>query len=161
MSEAIQAGGLQRRKRLFEMTPGRRKMVVEVIAALFILLFLYTAINKSFKIQPTVEVLKLLPLTNTIPEVIAWTIVTAEYLVSALLFFQKTKKTGLYCSLSLMVAFTLYIGYMMIFAPSLPCTCGGIISKLNWKEHLLLNGSLIFLLITSVLLMRSKPTSKN
>ena len=96
MSEVIQAGTIQRRKRFYEMSPGRRKLVVEVIAALFILLFLYTALNKSFQIGSTVDVLKKTPSFSNFPKVTAWIVVITEYIVAALLFFPKTRKIGLY-----------------------------------------------------------------
>ena len=158
MSEAIQAGGLQRRKRLFEMTPGRRKMVVEVIAALFILLFLYTAINKSLAIKPTVAVIDKTPFFSNFPEVTAWTVVIAEYIAAALLFFPQTRKIGLYGSLVLMAGFTLYIGYMKAFVPNLPCSCGGVISKLTWNQHLVFNIFFTLLAGYGIRLMRK---SKN
>jgi hypothetical protein len=139
MSEVIQAGTIQRRKRFYEMSPGRRKLVVEVIAALFILLFLYTALSKSFMIGSTVDVIKRTPFFSNFPKVTAWSVVVVEYAVAALLFFPQTRKAGLYSSLVIMLGFTLYIGYMKAVIPRLPCSCGGVISTLTWNQHLVFN----------------------
>jgi hypothetical protein len=46
---------------------------------------------------------------------------------------------GLLASFGLMTVFTIYIAYMLLTSSHLPCSCGGVISKLSWKEHLWLN----------------------
>ena len=133
---------------------GNRKMIVEVISALFILLFLYTAISKTHHIQSTVNVIKRAPLISSIPVTMAWAVVIIEYTTSLLLFLPKTRKLGLYISLGLMLSFTLFIGYMMLFAPTLPCSCGGIISKMTWNQHLIFNILVSMLALTAVLFQR-------
>jgi hypothetical protein len=50
-----------------------------------------------------------------------------------------------------MCIFTVYIGCMLLFAPDLPCSCGGIIRQLSWKQHLLLN---LFLLVLAGIAVR-------
>src|SRR5687767_9400469 len=117
----------------------KRTTIVEIISALFILLFLYTALNKTYQIEPTSSVLRSLPVLSQAPDSFAWAVVVTEYIVALMLFIPKTRKAGLYASLGLMVTFTVYITYMMIFVPDLPCSCGGIISRLTWKQHLFLN----------------------
>lgn len=122
--------------------------IVEIVSALFILLFLYTAINKSFSIGNTLSVLKKTPFFKQAPELIGWSVVVAEYVATILLLIPKTKKLGLYLSLGLMSSFIIYIVAMMIFVPDLPCTCGGVISKMSWTQHLVFN---IFFVILALL----------
>jgi hypothetical protein len=76
---------------------------------------------------------------------IAWLIPTVEILIALLLVIPKTRIGGLYASLSLLLLFTMYIIYMFMFYPYKPCSCGGVISKLTWKQHILFN--LFFLLL--------------
>lgn len=128
--------------------------IVEIIAALFILLFLYTALIKSFQINSTVNVLQKTPLFSGIAEVAAWGLVIIEHIVAALLFLPRTRKVGLYASLILMIGFTIYIGYMMAFVPDLPCSCGGVISKMSWTQHLFFNLVFVGIALTGVLLQR-------
>jgi hypothetical protein len=45
----------------------------------------------------------------------------------------------------MMIIFTIYILAIIRFSKHLPCSCGGIISELSWKEHLFLNVFLILL----------------
>jgi hypothetical protein len=68
----------------------------------------------------------------------------------------RTRKLGLYISLGLMMAFTGYISYMMIFIPDLPCSCGGVISKMTWGQHLIFNVFFMLLALTGILLNRKR-----
>jgi hypothetical protein len=38
-----------------------------------------------------------------------------------------------------MTLFTAYIIAMFIVAPEMPCSCGGIIQQLSWKQHIVFN----------------------
>ena len=138
----------------------KHSTLVEIIAAMFILLFLYTALNKTYQIEPTSSVLRSLPVLSEAPDKFAWGVIIMEYIVALMLFIPKTRKAGLYASLGLMITFTLYITYMMIFVPDLPCSCGGIISRLTWKQHLFLNLFFILLALTGIRLMRKARTVK-
>lgn len=138
----------------------KRSIIVEIISALFILLFFYTALSKSFEINNTVYVLERTPLFSSLAVPGAWTIVITEYIVAILLFFPRTKKAGLYGSLLLMGGFTLYIVYMMLVIPDLPCTCGGVISKMTWSQHLIFNIFFTLLALTGILLLRKKTYKK-
>lgn len=131
----------------------RWKNIVEVISAVFILLFLYTALSKTMSIGPTVDVLKFTPFMKTFPVEMAWGVVVIEYLVAGLLFFPRTRKIGLYSSLFLMLGFIGYITWMKIVVPNLPCSCGGVISKLTWNQHLVLNIGFVLLAVSGILLM--------
>lgn len=133
----------------------KRSTWVEIISALFILLFLYTAINKTLHIDSTSNVLKSTPGFREIAIPIAWGVVFAEYLVVILLFFPRTKKVGIYGSLILMAAFTLYIALMKFFLPNnLPCSCGGVISKMTWTQHLFFNIIFTTLALIALILER-------
>lgn len=130
---------LLKRKPISSILFEKKKIIVDVIAALFILLFFYTAISKSSNINYTVTTLNSVPIFKPIASAIAWGIIVSEYLIAALLFFPQTKKIGLYSSLILMIVFTVYLGYMITFIPKLPCSCGGIIQKMTWNQHLVFN----------------------
>ena len=137
----------------------RRKKIIEGISALYILLFLYTALSKTLWIGPTVDVLKFTPFFKAMPFTTAWSVVVAEYVVAVLLFFSRTRKIGLYISLALMMGFTAYILWMMNVAPNLPCTCGGVIASMNWTQHLVFNIGFIILALSGIMLMRKKDST--
>lgn len=120
-------------------------------AAIYLLVFLYTGINKLWFHQKFQVALMKSDLLAPYAIFLAWAIPLIEIVISILLFFPRTRKTGLIASVSLLAAFTVYIGYMMLFTPDLPCSCGGIISALSWPQHLILNIFLLLLGLISIL----------
>lgn len=115
------------------------KLIPGIIAALLIILFVYTATNKLIDFYGFVRALNKSPLIHSYSRLIAWLVIIAETGVSALLFFDNTRRMGLYAATLLMLAFTLYVAYMILFIPHLPCSCGGIIKYMSWKQHLVFN----------------------
>ena len=94
--------------------------------------------------------LKRSPLLGSYAMTIAIIVPAAELLVAALLLPDQTRKWGLTGSLILMILFTLYVGYVLVFTTSRPCTCGGIIRQLSWPEHLVFNISFLLLAIIGI-----------
>src|SRR5690606_38624936 len=86
-----------------------------------------------------------IPLLGTYSVAVAWGVLGAEALVALLLIWPGTNRLGLWGAFGLMVAFTVYIGSMLLFAAKLPCHCGGAIEKLTWEQHLLFNCGFIAL----------------
>jgi len=114
-----------------------RSNFVVPIAALLIFLYIYTATNKLLDLHKFKTVLSKSPLINRDAAWLSITIPAIEIFVSLFLLFPHYRKLGFLSSSVLMSAFTLYIGYMILFVPHLPCSCGGIISKLTWPQHLI------------------------
>jgi hypothetical protein len=88
--------------------------------------------------------------------IIGWLVPLAELAIVVLLFFISTRSLGLKASFTLMILFTFYIGYMLIFTPHLPCSCGGVLRQLSWKNHLIFNLGLTLLAGWGVWLMNKK-----
>jgi hypothetical protein len=122
----------------------------EIVAALFILLFVYTALSKLVELDRFRAVLSSSPLLGSYAVLLSAAVPFLELLTSALLFFPRTRKTGLWISFILMLLFTGYIGYMLAFASHLPCSCGGVIQSLSWKQHLLFNTFMTMLAAVAV-----------
>ena len=129
-----------------------RSTIVEIISILFVILFLYTGISKLMEYAVFKEQIAASPILQPIAPLIAWGLPLTEFIVSILLIIPRWRLKGLYTSLFLMIAFTIYIGAIMIFNKELPCSCGGIISLLSWKEHLVFNSVFILLAFTGVVL---------
>lgn len=130
------------------MKPLALSKAIEIIAALFILLFVYTATSKLLSHQTFLIILKKSPLIGFASGLLSWGVPAIEIAISVLLFLPHLRKLGLIASLSLMTLFTLYIAFMLITSSNLPCSCGGVISKLSWQQHLWLN---VFLTIAAAL----------
>ncbi|WP_414672836.1 MauE/DoxX family redox-associated membrane protein [Lacibacter sp.] len=110
-----------------------------IIGNLLILLYCYTAISKLINYEVFKAHLRRSPLIDQGADTIAWLLPATELIVVLLLFFELTRKAGLYASLLLLVLFTLYLLYMVLFVADLPCSCGGVLNKMSWKEHLFFN----------------------
>ncbi len=136
----------------------KKTILVEIIAFLFIVLFLYTGISKLMDYSVFKEQIALSPILSPMSKWVAVTIIPgAEIIVSLMLFIPRSRSNGLYASLVLMTLFTAYIIYILIFNDRLPCTCGGVLEALCWKQHLLLNIFLVGLALTGIILRRKMP----
>ncbi|HEY8659196.1 MAG TPA: MauE/DoxX family redox-associated membrane protein [Hanamia sp.] len=138
-----------------------QKVTIEIICFLLILLFVYAALSKlleynTFKIQ-----LRNSPFLKLIAGIIEWVIPTAELIIAALLTVKHTRKIGLVASLMLLLMFTVYIGGMLLSDSHLPCTCGGVIEQLTWKQHILFNLFFILLSATAIVLERKQKSESH
>ena len=137
----------------------KQNLFSEVVACLFIFLFVYTAINKLIDIKSFETTLSLSPFLRTTAPLLAWAIPIIELLISFLLFIPKFRKIGLLFGSILMGLFTSYVGFMISVSTGLPCTCGGVIAKMSWSQHLIFNTGIC---IISVVAWKLKPaTNKN
>ena len=130
----------------------KKETIVETIAFLFVILFLYTGISKLMEYSVFKEQIAESPVLKPFASFIAWSLPLTEFVVSVLLVIPRWRLKGLYASLILMILFTLYIIGIMIFYKDLPCSCGGIISLLSWQQHLVFNSGFIVLALIGVLL---------
>lgn len=113
--------------------------IVEITAALLILLFVYTGITKLVDQASFRGVMSRSPLIGQWSTFLSWALPIVELSAALVLFFPKTRKIGLWISLGLMVLFTGYIAYMLLFSNHLPCSCGGVLQQLTWLQHLEFN----------------------
>lgn len=127
-----------------------------IVSALFILLFVYTGISKLQNWSTLSFVLKSYPLIGDYASLVATGLPVTELVVSALLFIPRTRRIGLWASLVLMSLFTVYLVYMLLFTPKLPCTCGGLLEKLSWPQHLLFN---LFCILLALVGIANQPRS--
>lgn len=116
-----------------------QRIFSEISSAILILLFAYTSSSKLINFHSFVIVLSKSPLINSYSHLIAIVLPLVELIISALLFIPKHREKGFVFSTFLMFFFTLYIAYMLAFAPDLPCSCGGVLQSMGWKEHLIFN----------------------
>lgn len=133
-----------------------RQILSAITPALLIILFVYAAASKlldhsTFRLQ-----LSQSPLLHSWAGVISWVLPVGELLLAGLLVWPGTRLPGFYSALLLLILFTLYIMYMLIFLPHLPCSCGGVIRYLSWKQHVVFNGVFIALAVVGIRLQRKE-----
>lgn len=133
-----------------------RKTIIEIVSVLLILLFTYAAISKLVDYSHFSKVLAKSPLLGFAPRTIAALIPASEILISLLLCWQRTRLPALYFSLLLLVAFTVYLIFMLAFSTKIPCSCGGVISMLGWKSHIVFNVVFIIAALAGIEAAREK-----
>ena len=111
----------------------------EIISALLILLFVYTAISKLLDFSNFKAVLVKSPLIGSFAGIISIVLPLIELFISALLIIPQSKIKGLFLSFLVMCVFTIYLGLMILFSAELPCSCGGVIGSFSWSQHLIFN----------------------
>jgi len=127
-----------------------KKMTIEIITSLFILLWVYAALSKlldyeTFKVQ-----LGKSPLLTDFAGFAAIAVPVSELLIAGMLLFKRFRLLGLYASLFMMVMFTAYIIAILNFSYYIPCSCGGILSSLGWTEHVIFNLVFVGLAIVGI-----------
>lgn len=137
----------------------KQPLISPLISASLVLLFGYTAISKLLDLDRFRAVLSASPLIATGAGAWAPALPAAELLVTLLLIFPRTRLLGLFASFALLVLFTSYLGYMVLYTPHLPCSCGGVLQGLSWKEHIAFNCA--FLALTFLGLWMETGTRSN
>ena len=116
-----------------------QSIATEVMSALLLILFLYTAASKLIDHDRFVMVLKKSPLLQEVAGPVSWLVPLSELVVSLSLFVPAWRRYGFRAAFAMMTIFTIYIAYMILFTPHLPCSCGGVIRKMSWGQHLAFN----------------------
>lgn len=135
-----------------------KKMIVEIICMLFIFLFVYAAVSKLTDFEDFQLQLGQSPLLSAFADWFAILVPAVEILVCVLLLIPKFRLIGLYLSYGLMAMFTLYIYIILHYTSFIPCSCGGVLEKLNWKEHLIFN--IVFILLAVIAIFISFSISQ-
>mgnify|MGYP001553975624 CR=1 FL=1 len=133
----------------------KNKTATEFIAFLLILLFVYAAFSKLFTYSEFKLQLLQSPVVKNFAGVAVWVLPAIELCVAAALSVRATRLFGFYGSLILMNAFTMYIVLMLMTEKRLPCSCGGVIRQLSWKQHVWFNLFLMPLSATEGLLKQN------
>ena len=133
-----------------------RSILVEIISAVFILVFLYAAVSKLADHDQFASTLAKSPLLHRISPILSWVLPFIEIIISAFLLLPISKRLGLFLSLILMTIFTFYIAHMLLFSSDLPCSCGGVLTGLGWKKHLVFN-----IILTILAIVGWRLASKN
>jgi hypothetical protein len=122
-----------------------KRSLPELPAVLLTVLFTYASISKLLQYDTFKYQLGQSPFITAYSATIAWAIPAIELFTTALLMFPVTRLKGFYLSYGLMLLFTFYIFAILHYSYFVPCSCGGILSQMNWEQHLVFN--IIFSLI--------------
>lgn len=123
---------------------------------LLIILFTYAAFSKLLARNIFTFQMQLAPvhLVNELAPFLSWFVPFIELLIVVLLCYERYRLAGLYCSFCLLLSFNIYITAMLLSGLDLPCTCGGIISHMGWKMHLLFNAGFMIIAVIPMVMHR-------
>ncbi len=118
----------------------KKETIIGAVCALLILLFLYASVSKLVNIKVFEHDMYNQPFPHWLASFFIVAVPLSEILISLALLFDRTQLAGLWASLALMGLFTLYTAAILLHLfPRVPCGCGGVIRKLTWNQHLILN----------------------
>lgn len=130
----------------------KKNKIVEIMASLLVFLFVYAAVSKLMDFGKFRYQLGQSPFITNISGFVVWAVPFGELLISILLVMKVTRLAGLYFSFFLMLLFTGYIYMMLRFSSYLPCSCGGVLSNMSWKQHLFFNLAFTALSLSSIII---------
>lgn len=135
------------------------EMCVQLISSMLILLWVYAAVSKLISYEQSRSQMLNQVFPIAIAKFLVWAVPFTELLLSGLLSFLRTRLSGLYGSLILLISFTIYIGLVInrVFN-RIPCSCGGVLNKMTWEQHLAFN--IVFLLLTATAILLSTHLKK-
>jgi uncharacterized membrane protein YphA (DoxX/SURF4 family) len=136
----------------------KRKWITDICAFALVFLFVYTASSKFLRLDLFAFQLEKFPWISPMASLMAWAVPVVEVIVAGLLLMGRIRTLGFYAALTLMVLFTTYLGLMVGTERHLPCSCGGVISWMSWKQHLVFN--LFFIGVSLAGLVYSSPKIK-
>jgi hypothetical protein len=142
----------------------RKQLLVELFAALLIILFLYTSVSKFLDFRHFMDDMGNQPLPSRWKPFLVWIIPVSEILISLALVTEYTRMAGFQASLALMGLYTIYTMSVLLHAfKYIPCSCGGVIKSLSWKQHLYFNIFFTGVALAGIYLQRSrkKPDIKS
>lgn len=112
---------------------------IEIVSALLIVLFVYTACTKLMEHQRFFLAMKKNPLIEEYAGFLSWWVPLSELCIATMLVLPRQRRAGLLASAITMAIFSVYVIYMVSTFTDLPCTCGGIIQQMTWQQHVVFN----------------------
>jgi len=138
---------------------GAINFLQELIAAAFILLFAYTGFSKLIDHEVFLNALQHSPVTSPLSGALVYLVPIDELAVAGLLLIPAFRRVGFLLATLAMAIFTTYIAWLLLTAEELPCSCGGVISALSWKQHLVFNIFFLALGAQGYILSRPRQTA--
>ena len=129
-----------------------KRIYLEIIYFLFILLFGYAAMIKLADVDKFQSQIGQSTLLTHYARGLSLIVPISELLIVLMLMVPRFRIIGLYLSMAAMAAFTGYVFYILNFDPNIPCSCGGILDSMGWSEHLIFNASFLLLSLIGIFL---------
>lgn len=139
-----------------KITANVRSVIIEAVCLLYVLLFVYAAVSKLLDFENFRVQLGQSPLLSAFAGLTAWLVPIIELCIALMIVLKRCRLIGLFAAFCLMVMFTAYIYIILNYSSFVPCSCGGILEKLSWTEHLIFNIVFILLAAAGILIMAGR-----
>ncbi|WP_312822748.1 MauE/DoxX family redox-associated membrane protein [Epilithonimonas sp.] len=116
-----------------------QNILIKTVSYFFILLFVYASVSKILDFENFQVQIAQSPVLTSYAGFISYGVIILELLLALGLYFEKTRNIALLASTVMMSSFTIYIYIILNYSEFVPCSCGGILEKLGWWEHLIFN----------------------
>jgi putative oxidoreductase len=121
-----------------------KNLIYKAGVSLLIILWIYVAGSKLLEYNTFKHELTMQHFPFKIEGTLVWLLPSIEILTAILLISTNTIKYGLIASALLLTIFTIYITFIITgIYNKAPCSCGGVLSMLSWKTHLIFNLSFL------------------
>jgi len=121
-----------------------KNLIYKTGISLLIILWIYAAGSKLLEYNSFKHQLSMQHFPFKIEETLVWLLPSFEILTAILLISTSTIRYGLIASTLLLTIFTIYITLIITgIYDNAPCSCGGVLSMLSWKSHLVFNISFL------------------
>jgi len=135
---------------------GKKETYIQLISILLIALWVYTAASKLMEVELFRFQLTQQPIFKSWIPVLVRALPIIELITAGLLMFAKTRPAGMRLTFLLIAVFTGYVALAVVgFWENIPCSCGGVLNQLGWRDHLWFNLFFTALAAAGVYLSRS------
>lgn len=138
-----------------KLTAHIKNNVVIVICYLYILLFVYTAVSKFLDFENFQVEIAQSPILTAYAGFFARAVIIIELIIALLFTVKRFRIIALYSAYTIMLLFSVYIFIILNFSPYIPCSCGGVLEKMGWTEHLIFNITFCILALIALYLLNS------
>ena len=113
---------------------------VVIVKFILILIFSYSAFSQIISYSTFLNALVKSPvIPYNFVKTVGNFVIIIELGLSVLLLFSGRSRLSLILSTFLMAFFTGYMLIIYYLSPYIPCSCGGVIEKLSWTDHIVFN----------------------
>jgi len=123
------------------------------------MLFIYAGISKVLDFENFQVQIAQSPVLTRYAGTISYAVIIGEILICILLFFERIRPIGLLASSVIMSAFTVYIFIILNYSEFVPCSCGGILERMGWTEHLVFNIVCVVIAVFAYIIIRNQRGS--
>ena len=126
-----------------------KSILKNLIIFALVLLWVYAAASKMLAFNLFKGQMQLQILPAFLKSSLIYLLPPLEILAAILLLFDNTQLAGISLSVILLASFTIYVGLAVFrIFEKIPCSCGGILSKMGWDGHFIFN--LVYLLLAAL-----------